>query len=391
MDIFRKNIALIILLPFLFVMCIEPFDPPAGGDYENLMVIEGLLTDSPEPQTIHISRSIPLDTQLYVPDNTASVKILDDSGNEYQLQSIGNGEYTTSWPEFQGAPGRTYQLLVTTEDGEIIQSDPVTMMNVPDIDSISWEITSHVNDNGDNIPGVQIYVSTHDPANNTWNYRWELEETWEFHAPYHSFYQWAPNGMVEMRTNNIYTCWTTNFPDKILTGSSSQLTNDIIYQFPLLYISSEQSNRLSEEYSLLVKQYALSDPSKLFWQQLKKMNENMGSLFAPQPTAVTGNLHNITNNSKTVIGYFDASGIKEKRIFISKEELEYMDVYSGYQGCKKDTLLAAQIPGFSYKNHTNPIDEIMNDMGFTIGYSVSNIECTDCTLRGTNTKPDFWE
>ncbi len=390
MNISPSNIALLLLVPVLFSACIEPFEPPKS-DYENLIVIEGIITDSPEPQMVRISRSIPLDTNLYVPENSAKVTILDNSGNEHVLQPAGNGEYFTSWPDFQGMPGKTYQLRVIADNGDIIESDPVTMINVPDIDSISWEITSRFNDEGEDVPGIQIYVSTHDPGNNTRNYRWELEETWEFNTPFHSFYQWSSNGLVEMRTDNIYTCWTTNLPNKILIGSSSKLSEDIIYEFPLLYISSEGSNRLSEEYSLLVRQYALSESSKLFWQQMKKMNEDMGSLFAPQPTAVTGNLHNVSNPDKPVIGYFDASQAKEKRIFISKEELEDMEVFSGYYGCKKDTLLMAQIPGYSYKSYTNPIDEIMNDMGFTIGYSISNIECTDCTLHGTNIKPDFWE
>jgi hypothetical protein len=390
MNISRSNIALFLFLQILFTSCIEPFNPPKTN-YEYFIVIEGTITDSPEPQIIRISRTIPLDTILYVPDNTAKVSILDDSGNEYLLQSTGNGEYATSWPDFQATPGQTYQLHVITENGEIIQSDPVTMMKVPDIDSVSWKITSRFNDEGQNVPGVQIYISTHDPGNNTRNYRWELEETWEFTAPYHSFYQWSSNGWVEMRPENIYTCWTTNLPDNILIGSSAQLSDDIISEFPLLYISSEGSNRLSEEYSLLVRQYALSESSRLFWQQMKKMNEAMGSLFAPQPSAVTGNLHNISNEGEPVIGYFDASEVKETRIFIPKEELEDMNVFSGYYGCTKDTLLMFEIPHYDLKSHTNPIDEVKNDMGFTVGFTISNIECTDCTLHGTNIKPDFWQ
>lgn len=385
-----SNIVLLLALSFLVMTCIEPFDPPKSG-FENLLVIEALITDSHEPQTVHISRSIPLDTTFYVPENAATVKIFDDAGNEYRLEPAGNGIYTTPWPDFQAVPGRSYQLEVTTENGDLIRSDPVIMGKTPDIDSVSWEISSRLNDEGEDIPGVQIYVSTHDPENQTWYYHWQLEETWEFHAAYHSFYQWSANGWVEMRPENIYTCWSTHLPDKILIGSSSKLTEDVIARLPLLYVSSDASNRLSRKYSLLVKQYALSESAWLYWQQLKKMNENMGSLFAPQPTAVTGNLHDDSNKGKPVIGFFDVSAVKTKRIFISKEELEDMDVYSGYQGCKKDTLLNAQIPGYYYKDYMNPVDEVTNDMGFTIGYYVSSIECTDCRLHGTNIKPDFWE
>jgi hypothetical protein len=374
----------------LFVSrCIEPFDPPRG-DFDDLLVIEGLITDAPEPQLIRISRSFPLDTTQYIPENGATVVILDDMGNEYQLQSAGNGEYLTL-PDFQGEPGRTYQLLVTTANEEMIQSDPVTMKKVPEIDSISWKVVSRLNDEGELIDGVQIYVNTHDPENQTWNYRWQWKETWEFNARYHSYYQWSANGMVEVRPDNIYTCWTTKTSGKILIESSSKLTNDIIFQYPLHYVSSTSSNRLSKKYSILVKQYALSDAAWFFWQQMEKMNQNMGTIFAPQPTAVVGNLHNINIPAKTVIGYFDASGIKEKRIFISKEDLGDMDVYSGYKGCTLDTLLLSGIPKYPNKQYYIPVIDVLDERGFTIGYWISSKRCADCTMYGVNTKPDFWE
>lgn len=385
-----QHIALAMIVAYFGSRCIEPFDPPRGN-FDDLLVVEGLITDAAGPQMIRLTRSFPLDTTQYLPEEGATVKILDDLGNEYQLQDAGNGEYYTPWPGFQGQTGQTYQLLITTSGGALIQSDPVIMKKTPGIDSVSWEVVSTLNDEGEQIPGVQIYVSTHDPENQTWNYRWNWEETWEFTAPYHSFYQWAPNGMVEVRPENIYTCWSTATSGEILIESSSKLADDIIFRYPLHYVSSLASNRLSKKYSILVKQYALSDAAWFFWQQMEKMNQNMGTLFAPQPTAVTGNLYSVSAPGTPVLGYFDASGVKEQRIFITREDLEDMDAYSGYHGCQRDTLLFAEIPDYPYKRYYNPIDEHMNDMGIVIGYFISTLECTDCTLHGVNKKPDFWE
>lgn len=388
MHIQKSHIIITAILLLFTSMCIEPFDPPRG-DFEDLLVIEGLITDEVDPQIIRISRSFPIDTVQFLPENGAEVMVMDDLGNEHQLQSVGSGEYQTP-SGFQGVKDRTYQLFVTTSKGEIIQSDPVTLKSTPKIDSISWEINSRLNDEGILIDGVQIYINTHDPNNDTWNYRWQWEETWEFNARYHSSFQWAPNGDVEVRTENIYTCWSTVKSQNIFVGSSGKLTTDVISAHPIHYVSASGSNRLIKKYSILVKQYALSEAAWFFWQQMEKMNQDLGSLFAPQPTAVKGNLINISEPEKPVIGYFDASTVDEMRLFISKEELGDMRVYTGYHNCTYDTLLFAAIPGYDYKHHSNPLDLIYGII-FPIGYSVSSSECSDCRLYGVNIKPDFWE
>ncbi len=383
------NIVVIVILGLVVLRCIEPFDPPKE-DFQDLLVIEGLITDEAKPHQITISRTFPIDTLLKIPVNGASASIVDDLGNKYGLQPVGDGKYETSWPEFQGQPGRTYQLLVTTSLGDMIQSDPVVMKKVPEIDSVSWEISTRLLDDGTVTDGVQIYVSTHDPDNETRNYRWQYIETWEFNTPYPTYYKWSGNQIV-VRDENISKCWTNNSSDEILIGSSGNLSDDIISLYPLVYISANASNRLRIKYSILVRQYALSDEAWFYWKQMKKMNQEMGNLFAPQPTAVQGNLHNVTRPQIPVIGYFDASGVKEKRIFISSHDLDGMKVYSGYDYCPVDSLRLADISKYPFKNSRNPMYTYLNEMGFVAGYLMSTIQCTDCTLRGENVKPDFWE
>ena len=389
MNFSYKNILFFILLSLTVLRCIEPFDPPRD-DFKSVLVIEGLITNAPEPQTIVISRSFPIDTLVHLPVDGADVSITDDAGNTYALTGVGNGQYVTKWPEFQGVAGKTYQLIVVAPGEELIQSDPVVMKKVPKIDSISWERTTRLENDGSETEGVQIYVSTHDPQNETGNYRWQYEETWEFNTPYPSFYKWTPSGDITLRDENISKCWADEISDKILISSTSKLASDVVSLFPITFVSATESNRLSIRYSILVRQFALTDDALFFWKQLKKMNQEMGGLFSPQPTAVEGNLHNITNPDKQVVGYFEASEVDEKRIFINRWELPDMRVYSGYHRCEVDTLLYADIPAYPFKTSTNPVNTVMNEMGFTIGYSISTKECTDCRLYGENKKPDFW-
>ena len=88
------------------------------------------------------------------------------------------------------------------------------------------------------------------------------------------------------------------------------------------------------------------------------------------------------------MGYFGACSIKQKRIFIKREELPLTRHDTGYESCEPDTLKVDQIPYFSGGQLV--VNAIFKGPVF-IGYLLANPVCVDCQLRdGTLTKPDFW-
>jgi hypothetical protein len=83
-------------------------------------------------------------------------------------------------------------------------------------------------------------------------------------------------------------------------GSTEKLTSDIVY-LPVQYIEPH-SEKLSVLYSINLKQYAISNDNYLFLQKMKKNTEQLGTIFDPQPSEISGNIHCLTDPNELVIG-----------------------------------------------------------------------------------------
>ena len=190
-------------------------------------------------------------------------------------------------------------------------------------------------------------------------------------------------------SNNIFTCWRSDQSTNLLLGSSAKLSQDLIYEQPLILIPLG-SQKLAIEYSIDVKQYALDANSYNFWQILQQNTEQLGSLFDAQPSELTGNVHNIASPNEPVLGYVSVSTIQEQRIFISEPPSW---IYPPLQGCSE--IEVANDPdtfAFYFRSTYIPVSaDIDQATGSIIGYFSAYSSCVDCIEQGgTTLKPPFW-
>jgi hypothetical protein len=365
----------------LLTGCIEEFDPPSEG-FENLLVVEAFLTNESEPFEVKLSRTMPLDTIIWIPETGAQVSISNGSGEEYGLEEVNEGIYRFLG-NLNARIGESYQLHLKTSNGYSYVSDPVTMCDTPPIDSVTWKYEKMPT--GD-VMGVQIYVNTHDPGNNTWYYRWQWKETWIFYTPSPAVIYWE-DGLIKPMTEKTNACWKTGRSTDILIGTSKNLNQDIIYDFPL-YSADNTTDRFNNRYSTNVKQYAMSEESYHYWQELKKVTENLGTLFDPQPSSIYGNIHNVNNENEIVLGYFDASAVREKRIFISSFDLpSTMRGPDDFSSCEEELVGYYNINEMVLDGWLLVNKEII--MGSVL-YRMAPAFCVDCRYFGSNEKPDYW-
>lgn len=373
----RKVFFYIILLTILYSNCIEEFEPSRQG-YENLLVVDAFFSGGAEPFKVRLSRSVPIDTNSFVPEQYANIRLETGSGEFHDLIEITPGVYNSSY-NIPGQIGETYRLLISTANGRQYASDPVAMRETPPIDEVGFDYEKRP---WAGVDGAQVYVNTGDPENNTHYYRWEWDETWIFHTPYYSDIYWA-DGAILPRTEDISTCWKNGKSSSIDIFSTKSLVEDEVYKFPLVFVTNE-TDRLRWKYSINVKQYSLSEASYNYWKELQKSTENLGTLFDPQPSTLYGNIHNTADDKEVVIGYFDASSIQQQRIYINRSDLPGIDVPNPYVMCTDSVVQFNQIPEMML------FDYMLIREEFMIGYHMSYPNCIDCTLAGTNVKPDFW-
>jgi Domain of unknown function (DUF4249) len=380
-----KNIFLPIILLIFINGCKEKYDSPYESPDTGYLVVEGAIYSGPGKTTLKLSRSVKLDDKTYVYETGAKLRVEGNDNSAYNLIEDVKGTYIAS--NLPLSSNQQYRLRILTNNGKEYLSDYVSVIPNPEIDSIPWVMEND---------GLQLFVDTHNPQNNTRYYQWEYIETWKFQSQYPSYlklqitdqnYSVVPiNPTTNMPDTSVYTCWQSDTSSSLLLGSSAKLSEDVIH-LPIHFIEAG-SQKLGIMYSIIVVQNALSKEAYEFLEKMKKNTEQLGSIFDPQPSQLSGNIHCVSDPSELVVGFVHISNYVEKRIFIAKDDL----------------------PAWVYKPVCNPV-EILNVSDSirdqsngrypayislaAIGPNPATVlfaehECIDCTLTGTNKKPAFW-
>jgi hypothetical protein len=370
--------SLILFISLLISSCVTQFIPETTETQE-LLVVEGLLTDQPEPNIVKLSKSMPLGKKSSaVPLSGCTVYISDDLGNLSVLYQTEPGIYSTDPSSFRGKVGRKYTLKIltngSTPNGYSYQSLPMEMKPVPAIDSIYYTKLLLQPPQGflPKQEACQIYIDTHDETDKCMFYRWDYTETWEFRLPF----------SYPVNT----TCWITAGSSAISIKNTSILSENIIKSFPLIYINNS-TDRLKEKYSILVNQYSVNQDEFDYWEKLQNFTQDVGSLYDIIPSSIPSNISCIENPAEMALGYFSVSAKSSKRIMIDEY---FSGVVNLYTDCISDTVFNNE--PISNLNVYTWILEDRQPPGYNPPYQVitGTKGCADCTVRGTKTMPSYW-
>ncbi|MCF8225151.1 MAG: DUF4249 domain-containing protein [Bacteroidales bacterium] len=365
-------VALLILIPG----CIEPYNPDISR-YEDILVVDGTFTNIEEDQYLILSRTYGYYESENKMETGAVVVIRNNEGITGTYTEIDDGVYLLQKGTFSGETGKSYQIIIETSDGKHYESGYELLKKPVEIDSVFYDIELDKETlSGEKYDGLQIYLTSGDENNETHYYRWDWEETWEFMVPF-----------VKPGFQNRIKCWRTIHSTNITIASTLNLKEDLIYKQKLNFVTSRNS-KLSRVYSILVRQYSLTPEAFDFWRKLELSNEHTGSLFDPPPTPVTGNIENTEDPYEPVLGYFQVSGVSEKRIFIKRSVLPAVfDLTTGNEHCSSLEVMGEGIEevqdGWYLLQRYTWMDTIWTSLS-------SHIDCYDCTQRGENVQPEYW-
>lgn len=380
----RNKAKLILFLVFTLLLgCEKAFDPKIKGSDASKYVINGGVFAGADIQTVHISLTSPISEPQQKPVSGCQVSIFDDRGNNFFLQDMGNGDYQASIDQEFLRVGTAFRLDVLTRDGKLLQSDFDSLLACPAVESVYFEIEDlEGNTSQDVTKGAQFYLDFKGSNTDSRNLRWVLEETFEYRSMYAR--EWVYDGEVHHIVppdSSLMFCWRTAQIPEIFTLTTNNLNENAYSRLPLHFVS-DQSVRFEYGYSLLVKQFSLTDAAFNYWDQMRQNSLLGGSLYETQPLAIKGNVNNLSDPDQEVLGYFGASQLKTQRIFTTNPGL-ILD-YDSY--CSPTTLRIGvrEIDPSNYPAYL---------MGDAVTYYPVwlNEECVDCTSkRGVTIKPDFW-
>lgn len=366
--------------------CVDPFTPRIKK-YSELLVVDGTLTDELGNQVVTVSRSSSYSEAEFLPENGCTVTVLDDQGNIYRYTGTGDGKYEAEFYQGDLQYGRAYMLRVIANNGDVYESDYQILKPAPKIDSVTARYETKVTaENTSGLKGYQFFVNTSDPTNNTRYYRWSMEETWEYHAPYDVMFMFDGTLHFFSFPDDRSTCWKTLDVPAIFTATTGDMSEDILRDVELSFVSTG-SERLKWRYSLLVKEYSLSAESYEFWNGLEKQTQKTGGLYEIQPYMIKGNITCVSNPKEVVLGFFSVSGVSKKRIFVGPAPDPVYEMVCNLDG------ISPRNPIENYPVSAYPIYLIGTPLP-SGGYSMAASErrCFDCLERGgTNVRPDFWQ
>ncbi|WP_291033411.1 DUF4249 domain-containing protein [Dyadobacter sp. 50-39] len=352
--------------------CIEPFSPPEVTNPDTYLVVDGFLNVDGDTSRIILSHTQGTnDDKQFETESGATLIVEQENGENYAFRDMGNGSYTLPPAAFNR--DARYRLKIRRLDGREYESDYVVVSKTPPIDSVTYRV-----DEGRN--AMIIYVNTHDPSNQTRFYRWNYEETYEYRMAYYSsLTRDYTTKQIVTRSENINVCWRTLPSRDIKLGSTIKLSQDIIRDIPVNVVDIA-TNKLYFGYTILVKQYGLTREAFEYWTDLAKTTQGTGSLFDPQPSQVTGNIHAKADSKELVFGYFSAAQEQKKRIFIR-------ETLGAYPRCMApDTLDFNQ----AFNGNAVLLYYYMGEP--KSGYLGTSESCADCRSQGgTTTKPAFWD
>ena len=397
----------ILLTGFFTNSCVEPIDFETIS-FDDALVIEATITNEFKHQEISLTRTFQFEDDAPSAESNAIVVVTDDLLNNYTFEETTPGKYI-SISEFRAEPNRVYKLDISTRGGSTYSSQPSELPQVTQVDELL--AIREVNTNG--IDGVTIYVNSFDPTGNSRYYRYEFEETYQIVAPFALSlekivvlsdlppYSINTSITTQPKTKEERFCFNTLFSNTIVQTQTTGLAEDRILKFPIRFLKSNDPS-IRDRYSINVTQYVQSLEAFTYYNVLNELSSSESLLSQNQPGFIRGNITSNENSDEKVLGFFEITSVSSKRLFFNFNDI-FPDLNrpSYFAACELESprLIDENDPKISplidlFKSnsirHVETIVDLFGNINPNTPYLVVNRPCGDCTVFGTNIKPNFW-
>jgi hypothetical protein len=384
MKLNSKYIIIFLSIAFIAILasCVEEIALETEG-FEEVIVIEGTITDEIKQHQIKLSETFALNKSGTNPLSGANVRINGDI--EYIFEEVESGMYV-SRDSFSAEPGVNYQLSISVNDKEY-ESEP---MKLPESSSIEELNANRINYRGDN--GVVITLSNQTTTGLANYYRYEYTETFKFNSNFFKIKDLIvqEGELVEVpKQKEEYTCYRTDESQDIILANTNSLSEDSVNNLFMTFINSDDP-KLSNRYSILVKQYVISRGAYTYYEILEELSGSDNLFSQSQPGFFAGNISNINNLEEKIIGYFDVSSVSVKRLYFNNEDFynpgSVRPRFVPFANCEE---ISGDIPRLINLIEQNQVRWSSTTPGGS--FIVVPRKCVDCTFFGTNERPEFWE
>lgn len=368
------------------ITCTEPFEFESK-DFENILVIEGTITDELSTKEILLSRTSANLGEDINKEGGAQVIVEDNLGNVFRYEEEGETGKYISQTEFEALAGRTYFLKITTSDGNSYTSSSVSLPPEAQIKDLKAIRTTK-----EGVDGVSILVSSQGANGESGFYKYNYEETYRIISFFNPSKELIvvsedpPELELIDKTQEERVCYNTISSNSIFVASSDGSRDNEINNFELRFIN-KLDKIVTSRYSILVKQFSQSRDANTFYENLKEFSSLENLFSQTQPGFITGNIKSDIEPDQKVLGFFEVASVSSKRIFFS-----FNDVFGPeprfFPQCDIIEPTPTGINLFRVINNGTFKYVSETPGGAPI---LAPAACSDCTILGSNIVPNFWE
>ena len=420
-----------LLVVLTFSACVEEIeiDTLNENESQSALVVEAALTNELITQKVYLSRSsvnLDLETDTvyspYIPLGSrpfdtvdweigATVTLLSESGEEFKFTEAEDGVYLSNTP-FALQMGVNYTLDISRNNGQEYESDPISIQGISRVTNVYAEKAE--NDNGEE--GIAIYVDSEPLEGNAKYFKYTYAETYKIVAPFWQNFEFELTNydgiddvvdydleVVEKETEDRI-CYNTVSSNTIDVFSTDGVSEGNVTKHKVRFITKDNFI-IAQRYSILVQQQVQSADANSFYKILQSFSESDNVFSQIQPGGIYANVHRKDGAFENVYGQVEAVGVTDQRIFLNYEDFFSEETPPYAFNCGFETAKLFNFP-------TDPCPQGLLariDLGTVSYYSdyreslVPNANpicvgpfifvpriCGDCTLLGSNIKPDFW-
>ena len=392
-----RILALAGLLPGL-AACVYPFEADIEGA-DTRLAIDGSVHIG-EVSYFTLSRVVPLSGQaantsydwVALPEmQPVRFEAYIEGEDGVRTHGVTEGPNTISFDTSGLSDGQRYRThFKDLSDGYEYESDWLEVHPAPVIDALTYT--------ADKEEGVlRIALSMH--ASGSHLFRWYYDETWEYHADMRSRYYYDParahamgsyrplDGIVYMDNANTYYCWREYTSPAIRIFSTADQTEDRFVDLNFHQVD-HKDQRLQMLYRLTVHLEAIDEQTYKYWHNIEQNTQNQGSLFAPMPSQMSGNIRCLTDPSVQVLGQMSAAKAATAELFYDNEvEHFYQPEHATIEVTYANPLDFDQLSSSGYEIY----DVNFGSEAEPPSYQWLPRRCVDCrVLGGTKNKPAGW-
>lgn len=352
--IIKKAVSLLLFVSLLVALlfthsCREPFDVEVIGS-RSYLIVDGTIVNKTQDQIISIfetnetasfksseftSTISPKASDLR-PVSGAKLKVFENKVNTFELTEVEPGYYKMP-SGFSGKIGSSYVLEIITKEGKRISSTAETMLPVSAIDRVYDNFNpTGINDrlaDGGKIATNDVYIDFKDPKEQRNFYRWkwisyELQNICASckQGRYYITTQGVNRSGICERDPTLlpfdffdYECEA--FCWDIFLGSRIDIFSDI-YTDGLL-----QKDKLVAQIPLyqsnpclvVLEQYSMTANAYRYLKLIQDQSQNTGTLADTPPAPLRGNLTDLSDPTRLILGYFTASALAEARYMLDRK------------------------------------------------------------------------